>query len=103
MQLVNQTFVILSPETSSNGMAAIGSRAEIIDQLSRLNTAPERPGEDALFGPGIRIDLPPEKEMIDQMLLTIIEEEIAYLVIMRISRICGWKILDPETGQELNP
>ena len=84
-------------------MAAIGSRAEIIEKLSRLNTAPEQVGEDALFGPGIRIDLPPEQETIDQMLLTIIEEEIAYLVIMRISRICGWKILDPETGRELNP
>jgi hypothetical protein len=100
---VNKTFVILSPETSGSNMAAIGSRSEIVEQLSRLNTAPEQMGEDALFGPGIRIDLPPEQETVDQMLLTIVEEEIAYLVIMRISRICGWKILDPETGRELNP
>ena len=76
---------------------------EIIEQLSKLNTAPEREGEDALFGPGVRIDLPPEKDPVEQMLLTIVEEEIAYLVMMRISRICGWKILDPETGRELNP
>lgn len=100
---MNQTFVIQSPETSSKGLAPIGSRKEIIEQLSRLNTAPEREGEDALFGPGIRIDLTPGRDPIDQMLLSVTEEEIALLVILRISRICGWRIIDPETGQELNP
>ena len=100
---MNQTFVIQSPDTTSKGLAPIGSRREIIDQLSRLNTAPERDGEDALFGPGIRIDLTPGRDPIEQMLLTVIEEEIAFLVIMRISRICSWRILDPETGRELNP
>lgn len=101
---MNQTFVILSPEESGkNGLAAIGTRAEIIKKLDTLNTSPERPGEDVLWGPGIRIDLPPEKDPVDQMLLTVVEEEIAFLVIMRIGRICQWRILDPETGRELNP
>ena len=100
---LNHTFVIQSPETGSDGLLPIGSRKEIVEKLSKLNTAPEREGEDALYGPGVRIDLPPEKDPVEQMLLTIVEEEIAYLVMMRISRICGWKILDPETGRELNP
>ena len=37
------------------------------------------------------------------MLLSVTEEEIALLVILRISRICGWRIIDPETGQEFEP
>lgn len=100
---MNQTFVIQSPDSSSKGLAPIGSRKEIVDQLSSLNTAPERDGEDVLFGPGIRIDLTPGRDPVEQMLLTVTEEEIAFLVIMRISRICGWRIIDPETGQELDP
>ena len=100
---MNQTFVIQSPDSSSKGLAPIGSRKEIVDQLSRLNTAPERDGEDALFGPGIRIDLTPGRDPVEQMLLTVTEEEIAFLVIMRIARICGWRIIDPETGQEFDP
>jgi len=100
---VNQTFVILSPEQSrSGGLAPIGTRAEIVKALEPLNTAPERPGEEVLWGPGIRIDLPPEKDPVDQMLLTVVEEEIAFLVIMRIGRICSWRMLDPETGEELD-
>jgi hypothetical protein len=101
---LNQTFVIQAPEESgTNGLAPIGTRAEIIQTLSRLNTAPEREGEDVLWGPGVRIDLPPNQDPVEQMLLSIVEEEIAFLVIMRIGRICQWRILDPETGRELNP
>ena len=101
---MNQTFVILSPEeSSSGGLAPIGTRDEIVKALEPLNTAPERAGEDVLWGPGIRIDLPPDKDPVDQMLLTVVEEEIAFLVIMRIGRICQWRMLDPETGRELNP
>ena len=64
---MNQTFVIQSPDSSSKGLAPIGSRKEIIDRLSNLNTAPEREGEDTLFGPGIRIDLTPGRDPIEQM------------------------------------
>jgi len=101
---VNQNLVILSPEEAGkNGLAPIGTRAEIIKALDLLNTSPEREGDDVLWGPGIRIDMPPDKDPVDQMLLSIVEEEIAFLVIMRISRICQWRMIDPETGRELNP
>ncbi len=57
---MNQTFVILSPEESGkNGLAAIGTRAEIIKNLDPLNTTPERPRVDVLWGPGMSIDLQP--------------------------------------------
>ena len=59
-------------------------------------------GEDILYGPGIRIELPPG-EPITQMLMTIVEEEIAWQVIMRLAKGLRWKLLDPATGRELNP
>lgn len=96
-----QQFVILARE--ENGSDAIGARADVLEQLARLNTGPESPDEDVLWGPGIRIDLSPDQDPITQMLLSIVEEEIAWLVIMRLARECQWKLLDMDTGQELEP
>ena len=87
-------------------MAPIGRRDEVLFDLSRFNTAPEPEtngqNEDVLFGPGIRIELPPGQTVINQMLMTITEEEIAWLVIMRLAQSFNWKIVDPNTGRELN-
>jgi hypothetical protein len=99
-----QQFVILSRDpASNNGMAPIGRRDEIVHTLSRFNTAPERDGDDVLYGPGIRIEMPPGQETVTQMLMSITEEEIAWLVVMRLARELKWKILDPESGRELSP
>lgn len=99
-----QQFVILSRNSDTdNGMAPIGSREEIINRLSHFNTAPEHEDDDVLYGPGIRIELPPDQDPIAQMLMSITEEEIAWLVVMRLAKEMNWKILDPETGRELRP
>ena len=37
-----------------------------------------------------------------QMLMSIEEEEIAWMVVMRIAKELNWRILDPATGRELN-
>jgi hypothetical protein len=98
-----QQFAILSKQPStSSGMSPIGRRSELVATLSRYNTNPEREGDDVLYGPGIRIELPPGQDNVNQMLMTITEEEIAWLVIMRLSRALNWKIVDPNTGRELN-
>ena len=99
-----QQFVILSKQESSSGeLMPLGDRKEFLAQLSQLNTHPSRPGEDILFGPGIRLELPPDEDPIKQVLLTIVEQEIAWLVIMRLARKLDWKIMDPLSGRELTP
>jgi len=98
-----QQIVILSRETAAgDGLGPIGPRREILDGLARHNTAPECNGEDVLYGPGIRIELPPG-DPVTQMLLTIVEDEIAWLVIMRLARELRWRLLDPVSGRELTP
>ena len=98
-----QQFVILSPEPSSNGgLSPIGSREEIVKQLGDLNTSPEKEGGDMLYGPGIRIELPPG-EPVTQMLMTLTEEDIAWHVVMRLVKQMKWKLLDPMSGRELKP
>ena len=98
-----QQLVILSPEPSRDGgLAPLGSHDEIVRALGRLNIAPERAGETMLYGPGIRIEMSPDSP-VSQMLLTVTEEEIAWLVIMRVAKAMQWKLLDPATGRELSP
>ena len=96
-----QQFVIMARE--GDGATPLGTRGEVIDPLASMNTMAEEVGEDVLWGPGIRIDLPPEQDPVTQMLLGIVEEEIAWLVIMRLGSECNWRIIDMETGQELEP
>jgi hypothetical protein len=99
----NQQLVILSrADAADDGLPPLGARQELVARLAEHNTAPERDGEDILHGPGIRIELPPG-DPVTQMLMTVVEEEIAWQVIMRISKVFQWKLLDPATGRELAP
>lgn len=99
----SQQFAILSRHpANNNGMAPIGNRLQIIRELSHHNTAPDHEGDDVLYGPGITLQLPPGQDTVQQMLMTVTEEEIAWLVIMRLAKTFNWKIVDTETGRELN-
>ena len=84
-------------------MAPIGTRQEILQTLANYNTAPEDGEECVLYGPGIEIEMPPDQDPVNQMLMSISEEEIAWLVVMRLAKELNWRILDPESGRELNP
>jgi hypothetical protein len=105
---VPHQFVIVSKKPASpggggGGLSPIGSRKQVVRDLSRYNTASEVENEDdILYGPGIRIELPPGQDPLTQMLLTVTEEEIAWLVIMRLAKQFEWKIVDTESGRELN-
>ena len=77
-------------------------RADIVRALEERNTAGDGGNGDVLYGPGIRIEFAPG-DPVTQMLLTVVEEEIAWLVIMRLARDLNWKLLDPATGRELCP
>ena len=99
------SFVILaaSPAAGAGALAPIGSRDHLIRDLFDCNTGPQREGEDILYGPGIRIELPPGQDPITQMLLTLTEPDIGWQVLMRLARKQGWRVLDPNTGREFTP
>ncbi len=84
-------------------MPAVGPRKEILEALARCNTAAEDSGSpDVLFGPGIRVELAPGQDPVTQMLVTVNEEEIGWLVLTRMIKEFGWRLLDPNTQRELN-
>lgn len=100
---MSKQFVIQSRTAGQDGnRVPLGNRNEIVDSLSRFNTFAEVEGGDMLWGPGIRIELPPDV-VVQQMLLHIVEEEIAWLPIVRLAKQFDWSVTDIETGRELQP
>lgn len=95
-------YVITSRNSSDGQLAPLGARDEILRVLAERNTAPEAPGQDVLYGPGFRIELPPG-DPVTQMLMTIVEEEIAFHVIQRFVREMPWRFTDPVSGRSLPP
>ena len=101
---MSKHFVIQTRTDAGSGeRESLGSREEIIESLSHYNTMPECEGDDILWGPGFCIELPPNEDNIQQMLLHIVEEEIAWLPIVRLARQFNWIVTDIETGRELKP
>jgi len=101
---MSKHFVIQARTDTEDGeRQPLGTREEILESLSHYNTMPDCEGNDMLWGPGIRIELPPNEVDIQQMLLHIVEEEIAWLPIVRLARQFNWSVTDIETGRELKP
>tara|TARA_B100000959_G_scaffold285392_1_gene360003 strand:+ start:1836 stop:2141 length:306 start_codon:yes stop_codon:yes gene_type:complete len=101
---MSKQFVIQSRTADNNGQRTpLGSRADIVESLSHFNTMAEADGGETLWGPGIRIELPPDEDPVQQMLLHIVEEEIAWLPIVRLAKQFDWSVMDIETGRELQP
>lgn len=90
-------LVVMPLEDAGDELSA---RSDLVERLAAFNTSPERPGEDVLYGPGIRIDLPPDQDPVRQMLLTVVDDDIAFSVIRRILGSFAWRILDPISGME---
>ncbi len=99
-------FVILSSQAMGEDgtLPSIGPRPDIVEKLALANTSPESTGvEDVLYGPGIRIELTPNQDPVNQMLVTVTEEEIGWQVLTRLINHFQWKLLDPDTGREMSP
>ena len=59
---MSKQFVIQARTAGNDGeRVPLGNRAEIVDSLARCNTMAEIEGGDELWGPGIRIELPPNE------------------------------------------
>lgn len=93
-------FAILSPKPPlEKGPCPLGARSEILKSLGTMNTLPQLPGESVLWGPGVKLEMVAGEDPVKQILLTITEEEIAWLVIARMMQAFGWRVVDLESGE----
>jgi len=102
MATTRQLVLIPAPD-DEGGASSLGTKREALRAMERFNTRPDGSAEGAgvAHGPGIRVELPmcEDRDEVSQMMVTIIEEEIAWPVLSRLCRELNWRMMDPETGR----
>lgn len=107
--MARRTLVIQKPVLDGDGrptpeLEPLGTLKEVLAGFARFNTAPDSDktspsGSTVLHGPGFVVELLPISP-ITQAMVSVKEQDIAFAVLWRVARAFGWKILDPETGQQ---
>jgi len=85
----------------------LGTPREVVSALAAFNTAPDgAPKSPAavtmkLHGPGFVAEISTTQDEIAQILVTMLEEDIAWPVLMRIRKRLGWAMMDLDTGRTM--
>lgn len=91
------------PAHAALNLISLGSRREVERLLSHFNCyedgSNEMPG--MLHGPGINIQLPlvDRDDPVMQVMVSMVEESLAWTVLERIVRTLDWKMQDPGSGR----
>lgn len=95
-------LVLLNP-AEDGAMRPLGSPAEFEATVANFNIAPDgaerNTGTLPLFGPGIVVEVALGQDTLNQALITVIDQDIAWPVLSRLCRSNGWKMMDAATGQ----
>ncbi|MEO1009371.1 MAG: hypothetical protein AAFX79_12480 [Planctomycetota bacterium] len=99
-------IVIVSSSPADEGLPPLGTVDEVTEALAEYNTAPdgsagEGAGTHLLHGPGLVVEIPRNIDRVTQGLVTLIDEDIAWPVLMKVIKALPWKLLDLETGRSL--
>ncbi|MFI4917545.1 MAG: hypothetical protein ACIAS6_13695 [Phycisphaerales bacterium JB060] len=98
-------IVIVSSDPADEGLPPLGTIDEVSKALADFNTAPDgsersaSAGTVVLHGPGLVVELPMGLDRVTQGLVTLIDEDVAWPVLMRLVKNLPWKLLDLETGR----
>ena len=81
----------------------LGRKSAVLETLRPFNIGQDgsQEGFSSAHGPGVRLEFPfvDEKDPVNQIMVTLLEEDFAWPVLMRLSKELGWKMVDPETGR----
>jgi len=92
------------PKTDRPGTPAgpLGTPKEVRESLARFNTASDgsarQTGTEVLHGPGMIVELPQGVDQVQQAMVTVLDDDIAWPVLSRVCRHLQWKMIDLETG-----
>ena len=92
-----------SAPPSALNMVSLGRFKDVTAALAHLNchTDGDPDAFNTLHGPGVVLQLPmvgPD-DPIMQVMVTLVDESIAWAVIERAVRATGWKLMDPKSGR----
>ena len=100
---------VLEPEEGEDAAPAalntvsLGSIAAVRESLVDFNTGPDGDTDtpNVLYGPGVTISLPMggADDPVNQLLVAINEDDIAWPVLIRMCTAFDWKMMDPKSGR----
>jgi hypothetical protein len=101
-------LVLIQPDADDGSLIPLGSIGQVTEALADYNVAPDGSARvnsamAVLYGPGLVIEMPTGAESLTQLLVTLIEEDNAWPVLMRLCRGLGWNMMDPESGRTFGP
>ncbi len=100
--MAKRQLVITGPASDDPDEApSLGSRREVLTTLSKFNTWPDVEGGEFLYGPGLTMQMTPGADELNQMLVAVLDEDIAWSVLTRICKATHWQLLDLESGRSL--
>jgi hypothetical protein len=81
----------------------LGTVREIAAIMARFNLAPDGTPttSNVYYGPGVIAQLPflgPD-DPVQQVLVSLVEDDVAWPVLIRLCKSVGWKMMDPESGR----
>lgn len=107
-----QVILMRSPDGSDAGksgaMVPLGSLTDVVRALSAYNISPDGSGPEGLgdvagfgrlYGPGFIAEVPTGLDDVNQVMVSITDEDFAWSVLMRLCRQLRWKMMDPESGR----
>ena len=81
----------------------LGRKKEVLERLRPFNIAQDgsQEGFSSAHGPGIRLEFPfvEEKDPVNQVMVSLLDEDFAWPVLMRLAKELGWALVDPESGR----
>jgi hypothetical protein len=98
--------LVLTRPAASKGDATIvplGSRKEVVTSLAKFNTAPDgskrNTGMEVLWGPGMVMEFPAAADEVNQAMVSVSDDDIAWPVLQRLCKATGWMLVDLESGR----
>jgi hypothetical protein len=104
MARARQIILMQGKDGDDEGAPTLGRFKDVLGALERFNTAPDgsqKPGNPIaiLHGPGMVVEIPTSGDRVNQAIVTLVEEEIAFSILMRLCKKEGWRMVDAESGR----
>lgn len=97
-------LVLMGAAGAGGAMTPLGSLRQVRERLGSFNTASDgSPGKgmgtEMSHGPGFVVEIATSLDPVSQAIVTINDEDIAMVVLFRMCKAMGWKMMDMETGR----
>lgn len=104
--MAKRQVVLMMAGNKPGVVSPMGTPKEVASRLADFNTAPDGSGAGGssgmivLHGPGMVVEYPTGLEEVNQAMVTLVDDSIAWPVLMRLCKKLGWCMMDMETGRK---